>query len=71
MKDPNEIHQNGYTICGTPEYMPPEMLHGMGVGLSTDWWAFGCVIYEMLTGEPPFTSKNHNRQSIYKKIKYN
>jgi serine/threonine protein kinase len=43
-----------HIICGTAEYMSPEMLHGKGFGQSTDWWSFGCLIYEMLTGRPPF-----------------
>lgn len=44
------------TVCGTPEYIAPEVLLRKGHGLEIDWWSLGCVIYEMLTGIPPFYS---------------
>ena len=40
---------------GTPHYMSPEQATGEGVGPSADVWALGCVLYEMLVGEPPYT----------------
>ncbi|MDP2956161.1 MAG: protein kinase [Longimicrobiales bacterium] len=41
---------------GTPHYMSPEQATGdLGVGAATDIWALGCVLYEMLVGEPPYT----------------
>lgn len=55
-------------IVGTAEYMPPEMLQGQGYGQATDYWAFGCLIYEMLVGQPPFM--HQQKQSLYKLIKY-
>ena len=41
-----------YSLCGTPEYSAPEMINGKvkGYGVSVDWWAFGILIFEMLTG---------------------
>ena len=39
-----------YTVCGTPEYMAPEMLSNAGYKSSVDFWAFGILIYEMNCG---------------------
>lgn len=41
-------------MCGTPEYMAPEILKGDGYTKCVDWWCLGCLIYEMLLGIPPF-----------------
>jgi len=43
-----------YTVCGSPEYVSPEILLNKGHGLSTDMWSFGVCIYEMFTGFLPF-----------------
>ena len=44
------------TICGTPEYLAPEVLQGMPYDGAVDWWTVGCLTYEMLTGQSPFKS---------------
>ena len=39
-----------YTLCGTPEYIAPEILLNKGHGKAVDWWALGILIYEMIHG---------------------
>ncbi|AFZ79272.1 protein kinase domain containing protein [Theileria equi strain WA] len=55
-----------YTLCGTPEYIAPEILLNKGHGKAVDWWTMGILIYEMLVGYPPFYDEDPI--SIYKKI---
>ena len=46
-----------YTLCGTPGYMAPEVILGQGYGLGSDWFSLGCVLYDMVTGAPPFPTR--------------
>lgn len=55
-----------YTLCGTPEYLAPEVLLNKGHGKGVDWWTLGILIFEMLVGEPPFVDKDPI--GIYQKI---
>lgn len=53
------VQDKTYTVCGTPEYIAPEVLSGRGHGLMADYWSLGVLIYEMLVGHGPFSATTH------------
>jgi protein-serine/threonine kinase len=67
-KENVEGNHEAKSLCGTAEYLSPEILLRQGHGKASDWWSFGAMIYEMLCGLPPFYSKE--REKLYKNIKY-
>jgi serine/threonine protein kinase len=57
-----------FTICGTPEYMSPEQVAGIGHGFEADWWSLGILAYEALVGMTPWGGDGKNEIGIYSSI---
>mmetsp|Transcript_88067 Transcript_88067/g.221654 ORF Transcript_88067/g.221654 Transcript_88067/m.221654 type:complete len:836 (-) Transcript_88067:101-2608(-) len=55
-----------YTTCGTPDYFAPEIIDSTGHTIAVDWWMLGILLFELMTGHPPFESDSP--MQIYAKV---
>jgi serum/glucocorticoid-regulated kinase 2 len=60
-------YKGAMSMCGTPEYMAPEVLQQLGHGFCVDYWGLGMLTYEMMTGLPPWYTTDRNQ--LYRRLK--
>ena len=60
--------ERAYTLCGTPEYMAPELFKQTGHDKGVDWWALGVLAYEMVLGSPPFYAPDGDGASQMRRV---
>jgi len=66
-KEGIEDNISAKTMCGTPEYLAPEIVDRKGHGRAVDWYSIGALTYEMLTGLPPFYTRD--REKLFQRIR--
>eukprot|EP00986_Skeletonema_menzelii_P006302 scaffold2378_cov152-Skeletonema_menzelii.AAC.20 len=62
------VSDKTYTFCGTPLYLAPEIILSRGHDRGVDYWALGCLVYEMLFGTTPFYVRGIDQKGLFKRI---
>ena len=57
------------TKCGTPAFVPPELVLGRMYGPKCDMWSAGCTLYMLLCGRPPFNAKKYGKDAMFRAIR--
>ncbi len=61
-------NERAYTVCGTAQYMSPEVFNHNGCRFGADFWALGILIYELCSGGTPFGADKDSRQELYRRL---